>query len=171
MDHIKSIAKLAAENELLQLELEDLLSILKKREEEISLLGDSVESAASLQSRIDNNQAEIDQLHYNNKIESQKTTAAETQSEELELSLLKETKARQIAQTAGLKIESLRAELDIVSGELEDSVPVYEKLQQSAAELAEANSRASLLETENTCLKTEIAELKALVKELRQKRM
>ncbi|MEJ7611533.1 MAG: hypothetical protein WKF88_10190 [Ferruginibacter sp.] len=171
MDQAKIIANLKSENELLQLQLEDLIDTLKKREEEINLLGDATESAASLYSRIDNTLTEIDQLIYNNELAGQKTVAAEAQSEELELTLIREIRERQKAQTAGLKTDALRTELDIISGELEETLPVYQQLQTATAELSELNSRLSMLESENASLKTELEEWKALVTVMKKQKI
>jgi hypothetical protein len=170
MNYAKKIEELISENELLQLQLGDLEHVIRKKDEEIGLLGEAMESAASLRSRIDSNLIEIEQLKANSEAAAQKNLGSEMLNEELEMSLMKERKEKQ-KQEAELKgLHSVRTELDIVTGELEESAGLYKKLQETKAELAAAKSRADLLESENAELKAAIEELELLLKELRNQK-
>src|ERR1700749_1707606 len=129
MDEIKKIQSLLSENEFLQLQLEDLNSVIKNKDEEISLLGDNMDTSASLQSRIDMNLAEIEQLKYNMALAEQKNAGTEMRNEELELSLMKESKERQKQQAEIKGLHMVRTELDIISNELDEAAPMYARIE------------------------------------------
>ena len=163
MNYAEKIEELISENELLQLQLTDLEASLQKKDREIGYLADSMETVASLQSRIAGNMAEIEQLKYNNEQAAQKTVGVEMMNEELEMSLLKEIRGRQKDEAEIKSLGSVRTELDIVTGELEETTALYTRIQALETELAEANSRAALHEAENQSLKEELAEMTALM--------
>jgi predicted RNase H-like nuclease (RuvC/YqgF family) len=58
----KQIKQLKGENELLQLELEDVNQIIKQREEELEQLKNTAATARQLQSRLDMNLLEMEQM-------------------------------------------------------------------------------------------------------------
>jgi DNA repair exonuclease SbcCD ATPase subunit len=167
MDYEKKIRVLLSENEFLQLQMEDLNSEIKKREEEIDLLGDVTESTAALRSKIDSNLIEIEQLRYNSLQVSEKSLGIEMMNEELEMSLYKEIKGRQKDQASLKELNSVKTNMEIVSDELNEAAALYKKIQSLKAELAEAKSNVSMKEIENQDLKMEIEELKELVKILK----
>jgi hypothetical protein len=169
MDYENKIRILVSENEFLQLQLEDLNTEIKKREEEINILGDVTESTAALRSKIDSNLIEIEQLMFNSRQASQKQLGIEMMNEELEMSLYKEVKGRQKDQASLKELDSVKANMEIVSEELNEAAALYKKLNTLKAALAEANSNASMREIENQNLKMEIEELKELVKILKNK--
>ena len=171
MDYEKKIRLLVSENEFLQLQMEDLNSEIKKRDEEINLLGDVTESTAALRSKIDNNLIEIEQLRYNSEQASQKQLGIEMMNEELEMSLYKEIKGRQKDQVSLKELDSVKANMEVISEELNEAAVLYKKVQSLKASLAEAESTASMTEIENQDLKMEIEELKALVKILKNKKL
>ncbi len=170
MDYEKKIRVLLSENEFLQLQMEDLNTELKKRDEEIDLLGDVTESTAALQSKIDSNLIEIEQLRYNSEQVAQKSLGIEMMNEELEMSLYKEIKGRQKDQASLKEMDSVKANMDIISEELNEAAELYRKIQLLKASLAEAKSIASMKEIENENLKEELEELRELVKILKNKK-
>ena len=171
MDYEKKIQILISENEFLQLQLEDLNSTIKKRDEEINLLGDVTESTAALRSKIDSNLLEIEQLRFNNQQASQKQLGIEMMNEELEMSLYKEIKGRQKDQASLKEMNSVKTNIVIIEEELNEAAVLYKKIQSLKAELAEAKSTASMKEIENENLKSAIEEQKELIKILRLKKI
>ena len=171
MDYEQKIRKLIVENEFLQLQLEDLNNIVKKKEAEIEFLADEAESAASLQSRMDGNFIEIEQLKYDHQQTLQKNLAIEILNEELEIDLVKQIKGRQKEQKALLEMDSVKVNMEIITQELNEATSFYKMEQSLKAMLAEARSIAELKETENFYLKNEVNELKELVKMLKLKRV
>jgi hypothetical protein len=171
MDYEKKIQLLLSENEFLQEQLEDLNNEIRKKEEEISLLGDGAESEASLRSRIDSNLIEIAQLKYNSEEAAKKTEVIEMMNEELELDLYKEIKGRQKEQAEIKELVSVKTNNEILSNELDEAAALYKKVQSLKKELAEAKSIAEMKEIENQHLKDEVTELNALLKQLRMKKI
>ncbi len=171
MDIEKKIRILLSENEFLQLQLEDLNKAVKQRDEEILLLGDSMDSAAGLQSRIDSNLAEIEQLKYNNALTEKKAAAVEQLNEELENDLLKEMRARQKDEKLLQEMSSVKVNLDVANEELEQSAVFYERIVQLKKEVAELKSSLELLQLENKQLTEENDELQQLIDLLKQKRI
>jgi superfamily II DNA helicase RecQ len=171
MDYEKKIQLLQSENEFLQEQLEDLNNEIRKKDEEISLLGDGdgKESEASLRSRIDSNLIEIAQLKYNSAEAAKKADAIEMMNEELELNLYKEIKGRQKEKEEIKELRSVYTNNEILSSELDEAATLYKKVKELKKELSEAKSIAEMKEIENNHLKEEVEELNALLKELRKK--
>lgn len=169
-EYTKQIQALTSENEFLQLQLEDLNNAVRSKDEEIHLLGDSMESAASLQSRIDMNLAEIEQLSFKLAEAEQRTQGAETLNEELEKELLKEIRAKQRQETELKGLSSVKTELEIITGEMNETASMYQTIRLLKSELAETHSKAALLAAENEELKTALREMKELMAELRKKK-
>ncbi len=171
MDYEKKIQLLLSENEFLLEQLEELNHEIRKKDEEISLLGDATESEASLRSRIDNNLIEIQQLKYNSEQAAQKTVAVEMMNEELEMNLLKEIRGRHKEQAVIKELNSVTTNINILHEELNEAASLYKKVQSLKKELAEAKSIAELKTMENNQLLEELDELRALLKEIRQKKI
>ena len=170
MDKEEKIEALISENELLQLELDDLKAQLKRRDNEINILGDSMDTAASLQSRIDANLLEIEQLRYNNEIATQKAAGVEMINEELEVNLLRTMKEKQRQEATIKGLNSVKTELDITNWELNETVPLYAQLQKTTEALGEANSNNALLQQEIDDLKAAAEEREALIALLKKQK-
>ena len=171
MDFEKKIRMLVSENEFLQLQLEDVNLILKNKDEEIEMLADGLETAAYLRSKIDSNLIEIEQLKYYVDQASQKSVGLELLNEELEIDLLNQIRGRQKEQHALKEMDSVKANFEVVSEELNEAAALYKMLQSLKEKLSEANSIASLKETENQELKKEVEEQRELIKLLKHKKI
>lgn len=170
MDFEKKIRMLVSENEFLQLQLEDINLILKKKDEEIDMLADDGETAAFLRSRIDSNIIEIEQLKYYVEQASQKSLGLEMLNEELEVDLLMQMKGRQKEQKSIREMSSVKANLEVVTEELNEAAALYKMLQSLKQKLSAANSITALKEIENQELKKEIAEQRELIELLKIKK-
>ena len=162
MDYEKKIRILLSENEFLQLQMEDLNNEIKKRDEEINLLGDITESTAALRSKIESNLIEIEHLKYNSEQVLKKAVGTEMLNEELEINLYKEIKEKQKNEEVLNEMNSVKTNMEIMSEELNEAAVFYKKVQSLKVELAETRSIANMLEIENKELKIEIEELKEL---------
>ena len=171
MDFEKKIRMLVSENEFLQLQLEDINLELKKKDEEIDMLADDGESAAYLRSKIDSNLIEIEQLRYYVEQANQKSVGLEMQNEELEVDLLTQIRGRQKEQQWLKEMDSLKANFEVVSEELNETAALYKMLQSLKEKLSEANSIASLKEIENLELRQEVEEQRELIELLKLKKL
>lgn len=170
MDVEKKIRLLVSENEFLQLQLEDINLELKKKDEEIDMLAEDMETAAFLRSRIESNLIEIEQLKYYNQQALQKNVGLEALNEELELDLLQQMKGRQKEQQSLKEMDSVKTNMEVITEELNEAAALYKKLQTLKEKLAEANSKALLAEIENEELKKEILEQRELIELLKNKK-
>ena len=171
MDLEKKIRNLVSENEFLQLQLEDINLELKKKEEEIDMLADDSETAAFLRSKIDSNLLEIEQLKYYNQQATQKSLGLEILNEELEVDLLLQNKGRQKEHKALKEMDAVKANLEVLTEELNEAAALYKMLQSLKEKLSEANSIATLAERENQELKKEIEEQRELIELLKIKKL
>ena len=171
MDLEKKIRNLVSENEFLQLQLEDINLELKKKDEEIDMLADDSETAAFLRSKIDSNLLEIEQLKYYNQQATQKSLGLEILNEELEVDLLLQNKGRQKEQKALKEMDAVKANLEVLTEELNEAAALYKMLQSLKEKLSEANSIATLAERENQELKKEIEEQRELIELLKIKKL
>ena len=171
MDFDKKIRMLVSENEFLLLQLEDINLELKKKEEEIDMLADDIDTAASLRSRIEGNLLEIEQLKYDNQQTVQKSFGLQMLNEELEEDLLEQIKGRQKQQKAIKELDGVKENLEVITEELDEAAAFYKMLQSLQKKLSEATSIESLTEIENQELKKEIQEQKELIKLLKIKKI
>ena len=171
MDFEKKIRMLVSENEFLQLQLEDINLVLKRKDDEIDMLADDGETAAFLRSRIESNLIEIEQLNYYVAQANQKSAGLETLNEELEVDLLNQMRGRQKEQLALKEMNSVKANLEVVTEELNEAATLYKMLQSLKEKLSEANSIASLKEIENLELRQEVEEQRELIELLKLKKL
>lgn len=171
MDFEKKIRILISENEFLQLQLEDINLVLKKKDEEIDMLADDGETAAYLRSKIDGNLIEIEQLNYYVAQANQKSIGLEALNEELEVDLLTQMRGRQKEQQSLKEMDSVKANLEAVTEELNEAAALYKMLQSLKEKLSEANSIASFKEIENVELRKEVEEQRELIELLKLKKL
>lgn len=170
MDFEKKIQMLVSENEFLLLQLEDINLELKKKEEEIDMLADDIDTAASLRSRIEGNLLEIEQLKYDNQQTTQKSFGLQMLNEELEEDLLEQIKRSQKQQKEIKELDGVKANLEVITEELNEAAALYKMLHSLQKKLSEARSMGSLTEIENQELKKEIAEQRELIELLKIKK-
>ena len=170
MDFEKKIRMLVSENEFLLLQLEDINLALTKKDEEIDMLADNIETAAFLRSKIEGNLLEIEQLKYDNQQTTQKSYGLQILNGELEEDLLKQIKGRQKEQKTIKEMHGVKANLEVITEELNEAAALYKMLQSLQTKLSEATSIASITEIENQELKKEIQEQKELIELLKIKK-
>jgi HAMP domain-containing protein len=170
MDYEKEIRILVSENEFLQLQLEDLTNFAKKKEDELELLADEMETAASLRSKIEGNLIEIEHLSYMHQQVVQEKLGVDMLNEELEIELLQQIKGRQKEQEALKEMNSVKVNMEIVNEELNEAAAFYKTVQSLKKQLAEAKSIEEIRELENIDLKNEIQELRELIEMMKFRR-
>lgn len=170
MDYEKEIRILVSENEFLQLQLEDLTNFAKKKEDELELLADEMETAASLRSKIEGNLIEIEHLSYMHQQVVQEKLGVDMLNEELEIELLQQIKGRQKEQEALKEMNSVKVNMEIVNEELNEAAALYKTVQSLKKQLAEAKSIEEIRELENIDLKNEIQELRELIEMMKLRR-
>ena len=165
----KQIQILRSENELLQLQLDDVNMMIQVREEELDLLRERAREASAMQSRLDNNLNEFEQMQNSLGNVQQKNSGNELRLEEMENELYESVK-EQLRYAETLKdFNSMEANLVDTNNELEEATAVYKKMAAMKVVLAEAQSNYEIAMMEITSLKEELEEVKALNSILLQK--
>lgn len=167
----KQIQILRSENELLQLQLDDVNMMIQVREEELDLLRARAREAAAMQSRLDNNLNEFEQMQNSLGNVQQKNSGNKLRLEEMENELYESVK-EQLRYAETLKdFNSMGANLMDTNNELEEATAVYKKMAAMKIVLAEAQSNYEIAMMEITSLKEELEEAKALNSILLQKQI
>ena len=167
----KQIQILRSENELLQLQLDDVNTMIQVREEELDLLRARAREAAAMQSRLDNNLNEFEQMQNSLGNVQQKNSGNKLRLEEMENELYESVK-EQLRYAETLKdFNSMGANLMDTNNELEEATAVYKKMAAMKVVLAEAQSNYEIAIMEITSLKEELEEVKALNSILLQKQI
>lgn len=149
---------LRSENELLQLQLEDVNTMIKVREEELDILRERAREAAAMQSRLDNNLNEFEQMQNNLGFCEQKNEGYSQRLQEMENELYSSIK-EQLQYAESLKeFNSMQANLLDTTNELQEASAVYKKMAEMKTTLAATNSNLAIA-------LIEIESLKAIIKE------
>lgn len=166
----KQIEILKSENELLQLQLDDVNMMIRIREEELELLREKAKEAHAMQSQLENNLHQFDQMQRNMGKYMQKNDGQEKRLTEMENELYQSIK-EQLSYADTLKaFNSMEANLLDTTEELTQATAVYKKLSTMKTQVAltQSNLDMALLEIES--LKEDLKEAKALNELLIQKK-
>lgn len=166
----KQIKQLKGENELLLLQLEDVNEVIKQREKELEELRRIATKARQMQSQLDMNLLEFEQMQNNIGEKQQQAKGASVRMEELEKELYNSIKIENRYNNMLDEHISLQANLLDTSNELEEAAGLYKKVQQLKASLTQTKSSLEMGQIEIQNLKDELAETKELNILLREKK-
>lgn len=166
----KQIKQLKGENELLLLQLEDVNEVIKQREKELEELRRIATKARQMQSQLDMNLLEFEQMQNNIGEKQQQAKGASVRMEELEKELYNSIKIENRYNNMLDEHISLQANLLDTSNELEEAAGLYKKVQQLKASLTQTKSSLEMGQIEIQNLKDELAEAKELNILLREKK-
>jgi oligoendopeptidase F len=158
----RQIEILRSENELLQLQLDDVNMMISVREEELDLLRKRAQEAAEMQSRIDTNLLEFEQMQNSLGYAQQKNDGKNDRLAEMEEELYQSIKEQLQADDKLKDFASLQANLLDTASELEEASAVYKKMQQMKLKLAATQSELEICLIEIDSLKEELKEARAL---------
>jgi len=156
----KQLQQLKSENEYLQIQLEDVNSAIKQKEEELEILRETAGMAAELKSKLDANLMELSQIQANMAYRDEQGTYSEVRLEELEKELFDSIKDQLKCKDAFKENQSLQASLLDTTKELNDASSIYKKMQQLKVILAETHSNLEIANLEIGSLKAELKEIK-----------
>ncbi len=165
----RQIEILRSENELLQLQLDDVNMMIKVREEELDLLRKRAAEATAMQSQLDNNLMEFEQMQNSIGFSQQKNEGASQRLEEMEQELYDSIKDQLKSAEKVKDFESLEANLLDTTNELQEAAAVYKQLREIRSKLAATQSDLEIANMEITSLKEELAEVKTLNEMLMKK--
>lgn len=158
----RQIEILRSENELLQLQLDDVNMMIKIREEELDLLRKRASEASEMQSRLDTNLLEFEQMQHSLGFSQQKNEGAAQRLEQMEEELYASIKDQLKSEERVKDFESLEANLLDTTNELQEAAAAYKQLREIKSKLAATQSDLEIANMEITSLKEELKEVKAL---------
>ena len=166
----RQVEILRSENELLQIQLDDVNMMIKVREEELDLLRKRAQEAAEMQSRIDANLLEFEQMQNTIGFNQQQNEGKNDRLAEMEEELYQSIKDQLKADEKLKEFNSLQANLLDTTQELEEASAVYKKMQQMKTKLAATQSELEICLLEIESLKEDLKEARALNEMLLQKK-
>lgn len=166
----EQLDKLRSDNELLQLELDDVNMLIRIKEEELALLRQRAKEAAEMQSRLDNNLNEFEQMQNNLGAAEQKTAGFYMRMQQLEDDLYQSMREQLDYAEKQQVMNSLEANLLDTTIELDEAAAVYKKLAAMKTKLAATESNNEIYLLEINSLKDELQEMTMLVQMMREKK-
>jgi DNA repair exonuclease SbcCD ATPase subunit len=165
----KQINGLRSENELLNIQLEDVNTMIKVREEELELLRERAKEATEMQSKLDNNLNEFEQMQISIGNCQQKNDGHYQRLQEMENELYESVKEQLKYANTLKEFNSLQANLEDTNNELQEASAVYKKMAQMKTTLAQTQSNLEIALMEIESLKQDLAAQMALNEVLLQK--
>ncbi|RYD81672.1 MAG: hypothetical protein EOP53_05800 [Sphingobacteriales bacterium] len=165
----RQIEILKSENELLQLQLDDVNTMIKVREDELELLRARAAEAVAMQSRLDTNLLEFEQMQDVIDYTQRKKGGAEERLEQMEEELYASIKDQLKSEEKAKYFESLEANLLDTTQELQEIANAFKQMRDAKSKLAGAQSELEIAYMEIASLKEELAEVKALNEMLMKK--
>ena len=166
----RQLQQLNAENELLILQLEDVNEVIRQREAELDQLRATAVHAKELQSRLDMNLVEFEQMQNNIGDKQQENEGASGRIESLEQELFDSIKMERSYLNILDEKTSLQANLLDTNYELDEAASLYKKLKQANSELGEVKSTLEICRVEMEYLKGALEEERELNKMLMKKK-
>ena len=158
----RQIEILRSENELLQIQLDDVNMMIRIREEELDLLRQRANEASAMQSRLDANLLEFEQMQDVIDYTQRKKGGAEERLEQMEEELYASIKDQLKSEEKAKDFESLEANLLDTTQELQEVANAFKQLRDIKSKLAATQSELEIAYMEITSIKEELQEVKAL---------
>lgn len=156
----RQLQQIQAENEHLKLQLEEVNEIIAIREEELAIIRQKMQKATQLQSKLDMNLLEFEQMQNTIGEKQQEVEGNSIRLEELENELFRSIKMETNYYNILDENVSLQANLKDTNSELEEAASLYKKVRQLTKELTEAKSNLEIAQMEIDGLKAELQDYK-----------
>ena len=154
------LKQLQAENELLQIQLQDLNEMISAREEELELLRKKATQAIELQSRLDMNLDGFYQMQQIIGEQQQNAEAASKREASLEKELIESIEMETRFYNLKDQLESTKAALTDVNKEVDKMASLYKEVAQLKSRITELESNAEIMTMENGFLKEELEKIR-----------
>lgn len=158
----EQIDQLRSEKELLQIEVEDLNMMIARRELELDQLRIRAREANAMQSKLDINLLEFEQMQLQMGKNNQRATGDSIMINELENELLEMLRVQNANAARVKENESLKASLMDTNRELDEASKWYKQLKDLKMELTLTKSSLEIANMELENLKEELTETREL---------
>ncbi|CAN5892570.1 hypothetical protein BH11BAC4_BH11BAC4_05610 [soil metagenome] len=153
------IQQLKSENELLQLQLQDITEMINIREEELLILRKKSAYTVMLQSTLDGNLEQINQMQNIIGEHQRKVAGSAKREAAMEDELIQQISMEKEFYTIRDKYISSKAAIKDLDNELSETANMYRQLAESIARVAELESNLEIALMENRHLKEKIEKL------------
>lgn len=148
--------QLKAENELLQLQLQDITEMINIREEELEILRKKASFTVMLQSTLDGNLDQIEQMQNNLGEQQRKVAGAARREVAMENEIIQSLEMEKEFYNIKDKYSSARAAINDLDNEIAESSSMYRQLAASISRVAELESSLEITLLENERLKQKL---------------
>jgi chromosome segregation ATPase len=158
----KEINTLRGENEYLLAEIAEVNELIKQKQQEIEALKIRAAKITEMQSRLDMNLLQFEQMQNNIGYKQQQAEGTAERMGEMEKELLAAIRLQNKTAAIVKEHTSLKANLLDTTNELDQAAALYKKVQQLKSSLTQSQSSLEISKIEIQGLKDELAEVKAL---------
>jgi predicted RNase H-like nuclease (RuvC/YqgF family) len=152
----EQINQLKSQNELLLLQLQDLNYMIETREEELALWRKAASNSVELQSRLDNNLYEIEQMQGHIGEQQKKLAGAASREASIETELMESLQIEKEYYEIRDQYSSTKTALADVTNQVSEAVPLYKEVADLKARIIELESNLEIASLDNEFLKEEL---------------
>ncbi len=152
------LQQLASENELLQVQLQDLNYMIEAREEELLLLRKAAANGVRLQSKLDANLFEIEQLQSLMEESQQQANSAMRREANMEDEMMMSLQMEKDFYQMKDQFSSTQIALEDVNLQMREAVAMYQEVSDLRKKIVELESQLEIAQIDNTYLKEELEE-------------
>lgn len=153
------IQQLKSENELLQIQLQDITEMINIREEELQILRKKAAYTVMLQSTLDGNLEQINQMQHLLGEHQRKVAGSAKREAAMEDEIIQQISMEKEFYNIRDKYESSKAAIKDLDNELAETADMYRQLAASIARVAELESSLDIALMENRDLKEKLEKL------------
>jgi chromosome segregation ATPase len=160
MQHEEYIKNLNQENEDLQFQLKDLEYLIQLKEEELADLKKASQHLAELQSKIDQNLYQFEQMQLHISDEQHKLMGALKREASMEQELIDAIEIEKSYYEIKEEFDSTKTALHDINEQMNEAASIYQQLVTFKKKVAELESNLEIVNLDNQFLKEELSQIK-----------
>ncbi len=160
MQHEDYIKNLKQENEDLQFQLKDLEYLIQLKEEELADLKKASQHLAELQSKIDQNLYQFEQMQLHISDEQHKLMGALKREASMEQELIDAIEIEKSYYEIKEAFDSTKTALHDINEQMNEAASIYQQLVTFKKKVAELESNLEIVNLDNQFLKEELSQIK-----------
>ena len=160
MQHEDYIKNLKQENEDLQFQLKDLEYLIQIKEEELADLKKASQHVAELQSKIDQNLYQFEQMQLHISDEQHKLKGALKREASMEQELIDAISNEKSYYEIKEEFDSTKTALHDINEQMNEAATIYKQLVSLKKKVAELESNLDIVNLDNQFLKEELSQIK-----------
>jgi len=149
------IQQLKSDNALLHVQLNDLTELIQIREEELEILRIKAAQVAALQSNLDENIYQLEQMQLFLGDQERGVAGANRREQSMETEMLESLQMEKDSYTLSDKLKSTRAALDDISEQFAEASTLFREVATLKSTIAELESKLEIESLDNQFLREE----------------